>query len=193
MMLRTISFGLILAISFSVLQACSPASESTGDEKILATINDYHLSLDAFSRQLASELELEKNYKLTEDAKREFLETLIDKELLIQEAVRMKLDRRDAFTKAIEKYWESTLIRDLITLKSQEISETIYVSQEEVVERYGALKQSAPTMGPLTEELKEQLLQELKASKKSNRLKTWIDELRKQATIEIDDALLASH
>jgi hypothetical protein len=91
-------------------------------------INDYHLTLDEFQDQLAAELKLEKDFKLTEEAKREFLEGLIRKELLIQEAKRLKLDRKEKFVRAIERYWESTLIRDIMDLKGKEIAKKIFVS-----------------------------------------------------------------
>ena len=193
MMPKTISVGIFLLAMITAMHACSPSPENDGDGKTLATINDYRLPWDAFQRQLASELELEKDYKLTEDAKKEFLETLIRKELLIQEAMRLKLDRKEAFKKSIEKYWESTLIRDLIDLKSLEISETIYISQKEIADRYAELKKSSPDMGPLTDELYAQLQQELKVSKKTVKLNEWIGDLRRQAQIKIDDALLAGH
>ena len=192
-MLKTIFAGLLPIVVAVAIIACSPPSETAGDGQTLATINDYRLTIGAFERQLASELELEKDYKLTESAKREFLETLISKELLIQEAVRLKLDRKEAFTKAIEKYWESTLIRDLIDQKSREIGKTIVVTQEEIAERYDTLKQSSAEIGPLTEQMQAQLHQELQAAKKSKRLSAWIDQLRDQADIEIDEALLNGH
>jgi len=192
-MLKTIFAGLLPIVVAVAIIACSPPSETAGDGQTLATINDYRLTIGAFERQLASELELEKDYKLTESAKREFLETLISKELLIQEAVRLKLDRKEAFTKAIEKYWESTLIRDLIDQKSREIGKTIVVTQEEIAERYDTLKQSSAEIGPLTEQMQAQLHQELQAAKKSKRLSAWIEKLRDQADIEIDEALLNGH
>ena len=189
-MLKKITARLCLAIAVLLLGACSPAPDNSGNDRTLATINDYSLSLGTFQRELASELELEKDYKLTEQAKREFLDTLISKELLIQEAVRRKLDREEAFVKAIEKYWESTLIRDLLSLKGQEISATIVVTQEEIEGHYRTLLTASPEIGPLTDELQAQLDQELKAAKKSKRLRAWIDQLRGAATIEIDEALL---
>jgi len=191
-MRKTIVAGLFLATAIVWIGACSPRSESESDGRTLATINDYSLPLDTFQRELASELELEKDYKLTEKAKREFLETLINKELLIQEAVRRKLDREEAFVKAIEKHWESTLIRDLLSMRGREISAAIVVTQEEIDGHYQTLQKASPEIGPLTDDLQAQLLQELKAAKKSKRLHTWIDQLRGQAAIEIDEALLAN-
>ena len=191
-MLKTIAAALFLATAAVWIGACSPHPEAKNSDRPLATINDYRLSLGTFQRELASELELEKDYKLTEQAKREFLDSLINKELLIQEAVRRKLDRQEAFVKAIEKYWESTLIRDLLSLKGREISAAITVTQEEIEARYHTLQQASPEIGPLTDEMQAQLRQELKAAKKSKQLSAWIDQLRSQAAIEIDEALLAS-
>ncbi len=191
MMARLVCFSLAVLSTLFVLTACSPAREGTGDDRTLATINDYHLSLDAFQRQLAAELELEADYKLTRAAQREFLQSLIRKELLLQEAVRRKLDRREAFTAAIEKYWESTLIRDLIDLKSQEISRAITVTEEEIDARYAALKQATPGIGPLDDERRERLRSELTAAKKTAHLESWIDGLQRNAAIEIDETLLA--
>lgn len=188
--MRCTMFAAVIAAV--LIGGCGPSPE-TGRENdtTLATINDYHLSLDTFQRQLASELELEPDYKLTIDAKREFLDSLIRKELLIQEAVRQELDRQPAFTKAIEKYWESTLIRDLIDKKGREISKRITVTEAEIADRYKALKESAPETGPLSEALRRQLIAELMAAKKTARLDAWMDELRRQATVTIDAKALA--
>jgi hypothetical protein len=159
------------------------------DSKILARINEYHLTLDEFQNQLAAELELDKDFKLTEEAKREFLEGLIRKEVLIQEAKRLKLDRKEKFVRAIERYWESTLIRDLMDLKSKEIAKKIFVSQEEIETRYKEMQATEEEIPPL-EEIQERIINEMKEKKKIRMLKEWISDLRSDAKIEIDQALL---
>ena len=116
------SYSLLFLLLLSLF-CCS--QEKPVESKILARINDYNLTLDAFHHQLAAELEFDKDFKLTEEAKQEFLEELIVKELLIQEAKKLKLDRKDKFIRTIERYWESTLIRDLMDLKSKEIQKDI--------------------------------------------------------------------
>lgn len=116
------SYSLLFLLVLS-LSCCS--QEKSVESKILARINDYNLTLDEFHHQLASELEFDKDFKLTEEAKQKFLEELIIKELLIQEAKKLKLDRKIKFVRTIERYWESTLIRDLMDLKSKEIQKDI--------------------------------------------------------------------
>ncbi len=189
-MRKTIAVSLFLAAAVVWFGACSLSPETESSDQTLATINEYRLPLSSFQRELAFELELEKDYKLTEQAKREFLDSLISKELLIQEAVRRKLDHEEEFIKAIEKFWESTLIRDLLALKGREIAAAIVVTQEEIERQYLALQSASPEIGPLTTDMQVQLRQEIKDAKKSKRLSTWIDQLRDQATIEVNEALL---
>lgn len=185
-MKKELFFPLIFVLSFSLF-CC--AQEQTGKKEIVAKINDYELTLKEFDDQLAAELELDKDFKLTKEAKRKFLEQLIRKELLIQEATELKLDRREKFTKAIERYWESTLIRDLVELKGNEFSQRTYVSQEEIEIRYEELKKSEGEL-PLLEEIQEKITEELKEQKKREKLTAWIIDLRRNAKIEIDQELL---
>lgn len=168
---------------------CCSEEKPARNSNILATINDYQLAVDEFQYQLAAELELDKDFKLTEGAKREFLEGLIRKELLIQEARRLKLDRKEKFVRAIERYWESTLIRDVMDLKSKEINKKIFVSQEEIEDRYKEMKVAEEGLPPL-EEIQEKISNELKEKKKTRMLKEWMSDLREHAKIEIDQVLL---
>ena len=68
------SYSLLFLLLLSLF-CCS--QEKPVESKILARINDYNLTLDEFHHQLAAELEFDKDFKLTEEAKQEFLEELI--------------------------------------------------------------------------------------------------------------------
>ena len=169
------------------LTFCTQKEKEGG--KILAQINDYKLILNEFQAQLAQELELEVDFKLTREAKKEFLEELIRKELLIQEAKRLELDRKEKFVQAIQRYWESTLIRDLMELKGREIDHTTLVTQEEIQSRYEQVDPADKKIVPV-EELQNQIAKKLKGEKKAHRFQIWIDELREKADIKINLELL---
>ena len=181
------SLYLLLFLLSMSLFCCSQEKPEEG--KILSRINDYNLTLDEFQYQLAAELELDKDFKLTNKAKKEFLEQLIRKELLIQEAKKLELDRKDKFVRAIERYWESTLIRDLMDLKCQEIDKKTYLSREEIEIGYKTMQESGEGLPPL-EEVREMVSRELKEKKKTRMLEEWITDLRKNAKIEIAEELL---
>jgi len=185
-MKKGLLFPLLLALSFSLF-CCS--QEQTEKKEILAKINDYELSLKDFEFQLVDELEMDQDFKLTREAREEFLDQLIRKELLIQEAKRLKLDRRKNFVRTIERYWESTLIRDLMELQGKEISKRTVVSQEEMESRYEKMKQSDPDLAPF-KNMQKKIAKQIMEEKKRTRLVAWINEMRKDANIEIDRELL---
>lgn len=169
------------------LFSCSP--DKTEQELILAKINDYSLTINEFNTQLKEELEYDKDFKLNHDAKKAFMDQIITKEILIQEAKRRNLDRKDAFIRAIERYWESTLIRDLMAIEGQKIEKQTVVSQEEIKGRYDALLESDPNQSPLTT-LQEQITQQILNEKKQNALEDWISQLKSNAKIVINEGLL---
>jgi hypothetical protein len=104
-------------------------------------------------------------------------------------ARRLKLDRKEKFTRAIERYWKSTLIRDLLERKSEEISQTIVVPQTEIEAFYERLKKESETSPPLAE-IQDEIITELKEKKMSEKLKEWLTRVEKKADIKIDQKLL---
>jgi hypothetical protein len=178
---------LILFIMCTGLLCCS--QEKAEDSEILARINNYNLSLDTFQNQIAAEIEMDENFRVTKAAKDQFLERLIKKQLLVQEAKKLGLDRKKKFIRAIERYWESTLIRDLMDLKGKEISDKTYISENEIQTRYNEIKGSEETYPPI-EKVREKIRKQLLENKKSRILSEWIDDLRQNADIEINDKLL---
>ena len=179
-------FIFIFAICVSLF-CC--AQEQEEKKEILAKINDYELTLKEYEYQLVAELEMDKDFKLTSEAKKEFLDQLIEKELLIQEAKRLKLDREERFIRTIERYWEATLIRDLMDLKGKEIIERASVTEEEVKLQYEKMKQSGVKPPPF-EKIREKLTREVREAKKRENLVEWMKELRKDAKIEINKEML---
>ncbi|MBW2095298.1 MAG: SurA N-terminal domain-containing protein [Deltaproteobacteria bacterium] len=180
-------FYLVLLLLLVGFSGCKREHEEKPE--ILARINGYNLTLDEFQKQLASEMEMDKEFKLTRDARKAFLNELIKKEILIQEARKLKLDTREAFRRAIERYWESTLIRDLLTLKAKDIAGKTYVSEEEIEARYKAMKAGDKTLPPLND-VREEIKKKLKEEKKTALLEKWINNLKKKADIKINEKLL---
>ena len=181
-------FFCCLTIIFLVsLFSCS--RKEPEKEAVLARVNDYNLILKEFQFRLADEINLEKDFKLTKEAKKEFLEGIIREELFIQEAKKMGMDSREKFVRAMEKYWKYTLIRGLMELKAEEISRRTYISQEEIEDYYNKMKKSEKNFAPL-KAVEERITRELKEKKKRRMLKDWVKDLREKADIEIDYELL---
>ncbi len=178
-----------LLVLFFAFFGAQCSQDETEKKKIVAKINDYEMTLSEFQAELAGELELSGDYKLTNKDEKAFLDQLIQKELLIQEAKQMNLDTREEFIRDIQRYWESTLIKNLMELKGKEITKKVYVSEEEIKNRYARMKAERETLPPL-DEMREKLIRRIKEEKKTRRLKEWVSQLRGRADIEINEKLL---
>ena len=180
---------------FFIVLCCAVLSctqEETKEKQALAKINDYVLTFDEFQVQLAEESKLDRDFKLTQGAKKDFLDQLIVKEVLIQEAKKKNLDRREKFIRAIERYWESTLIRDLMVIEGQKIEKRTVVSQEEIEMHYKKMKALDENQPPL-ESIRESIAEKIMADKKNKMLEEWVNQLKQKATIEINQKLLSNH
>lgn len=173
-----------------ILTILGCASEKNTDEKkIIATINGCNLHLDEFEAKLDKELEFDPQYKTTDTAKKEFLETLITKEILIQEAMSYGLDKEQEFISAIEQYWEATLIKNLMEAKNREITLQTSVTTEEVKKRYSLLQSSNKALPALTQ-IEKEIVDVIKEEKKTRAINQWLDNLKKNSEIEIKEKYL---
>ncbi len=182
-------FTILWITACLTMSVMSCSQEQSDQELILAKINEYTLTLNEFNTLLKEELEYNAEFKVDQDAKRAFLDQIITKELLIQEAKRRQLDREDKFVRSIERYWESTLIRDLMAMEGQAIEKRTVVSQEEIETRYDELHQSSPNPPQLTA-LRDQITQQILEEKKRLSLEDWIGRLKSKAQIRVDEKLL---
>ncbi|NQT56375.1 MAG: hypothetical protein HQ551_09120 [Desulfobacteraceae bacterium] len=183
------SFCLLFTLTLLLSVPCC-TEQKTENAEILAKINDYELTKEEFEFLLVSDLEFDPDFKLTEEARELFLDQLIQQELFIQEAKRLRLDTKEKFIKAIERYWEATLIKELLDLKGKEVNKRTYVTQEEVEVRYEEMKNSNDTIPPF-ERIAKEIAQNLKEEKKRKKLREWINTLRKTAKIEINEEQLS--
>lgn len=158
-------------------------------EKIIAVINGCNLSLDEFNTKLEHELEFHPQYKSTAEAKKEFLQSLIKKELLIQEALNSGLDKNKEFVIAIEQYWEATLIKNLMEFRNHEIKKQTYVSTKEIKNRYSQLKSINKNL-PEYEKVKNEIAGSIRQEKNTKALNQWLDELNRKAAITINEQYL---
>ena len=122
-MKRFIILILIALMVSPVVTGCVSKKE-TGP--IVARVNEYKMTIDDLKEDI-------ENSPYSADEKKdisEFLDLSIRKQVLIQEAQKLGLDRQKPFMKTIERYWEQTLIRELLKQKIQEISKTVPKSEQ---------------------------------------------------------------
>ena len=103
-----------------------------GTEGVLVEINDYWMTVEEFKDEAKNLSTTERKKLVTYEGKKDFLDTIIKREVLLQEAQRQELDKDKDFMKTIEKYWEQALLQTLLKKKSREIVETVRVSNQEI-------------------------------------------------------------
>ena len=170
------------------LVGCTPGKDD--DNGFLVQVNDFRISEQEVDSELKVETKLDSNFYVTDDTKTEFIRDLIQTQLLIQEARKRKLDERELFRETIERYWESTLIRDLLAEKGAEIRKNTVVSEEDLITYYQANKEFLGER-PL-EEIRQEIAQKVEDRMVTDRLEAWIGSLKKAATIEIRDKELSA-
>ncbi len=170
------------------LPACS-TTPSNPDQQVIARINGYELTLDEYEAGFVRELEYDSTYKATAKARKEFLDRMIRQELLIQEAVSRKMDKEQSFIRTIEKYWEATLIKNLMEAQMKEIQTKTFVTDQEIKTRYDQLKTQKKDLPPI-EQVEQKIAQKLKQEKQAALIDQWVDSLKNKADIKVYDELL---
>jgi len=167
-----------------LLPGCSSEDSSarSGNTDVLVKINDSIITLEEFNELIKFEAKVDPELDLTAESKNRFLEYLIRKELMIQEASRLKLNREKEFIRTIEKYWECTLVRNLLDLKTKELKRKILITEDDIETYYSTNKSRFDR--PL-EGVRDEIRSILESKELEERLEQWTMDLRKYADIEI--------
>ena len=154
-MMRTVMVVLAL---FVLVSSCG---EKPGeDKKPIAKVNDFVIAEENFRRELAASVNLRDIPGLSYEDRRRFLDVQIRKELLIQKATELGLDREEEFRQTIERYWEQTLIKGLLQKKSKDLEKEIIVTREEIEDRHREMaktKSDLPSIESMAPETQKEI------------------------------------
>ena len=180
-----LSTRLSLLLALLLLGAGCTANTPPESETIVLQVNDSAITLPEFNEMLKFSAYADPELEITEQSRDDFVQYLIRRQLMIQEAARLKLDRKKEFVMTIQTYWESTLIRNLMDLKSQELKQHVLVTEDEITRYYTENKDRFDTP---PEEAREQIRTILTSKKVEEKLEQWALDLREKADIRINTA-----
>ncbi|MCK5305674.1 MAG: hypothetical protein KAJ66_00895 [Candidatus Omnitrophica bacterium] len=179
----------IILCSFVFLSfGCTKKEE---EKKVVAQINAYYMSEEDLRQDLKALSIYRPDTVKDFSGRMELLNDLIEKEILLQEAQSLNLDKEERFRKTIENYWKQTLLITLIEKKSREISDSVYIYDDEISDYYNKLKTEDPEIKPLLE-IKSRLRRFLRREKETGLMRAWIDNLKEKAYISINEETLKS-
>ncbi len=173
----------ITLISFAA--GCSPINKA-GD-KVVAQVNNYKMTEEDFRYEFKNAPYDETAVLKTEKGRRQYLDGVIEKEVLLQEAQHLGIDREKDFMKSIESYWEQALLKILLERKSKEISGLMHVYDNEIEEYY----RDSGEKQPFTK-AKNEIRDIIKQKKETEAMNAWIEELKKKSYIKVNEEVLKS-
>ena len=189
---RALSFSVIVvAASLSLpFSGCGKGTSQTVSDKPVLTVNNLQLNKEELRQEYQAD-SLMRHEPSTAQGEPEWVSRLVERELLVQEAQRLGLDRDPAFMHSIERFWKEVLIKLLLDRKGREISEQVQVYEPEVEAYYKKLaeEKSGTPIEPLSQ-LRQDLRRQVRQKKEMEALEQWVNGLREKSKIMIDQESL---
>ena len=128
----------VFFIAFSS-SGCGDSSKAGQSRKVIATVNKEPILASELQKDIAIRTRQEPLAKVTPQMEQEQLDLLIDKKLIIQEAVHQGLARDEKFVNTIQTFWEQTLVREFLDSKKKEFAGRLSVTEDEIRSYYTRL------------------------------------------------------
>ena len=175
--MRMIFIGILLASV--ALAGCSAGGG--GDERVVAQVNDYKMTVEDLKYELKNVPYDDASLLETEKGRLDYINRLLEKEILLQEAQKKGLDREKEFMRSIENYWEQALLRLLLQKKSNEISGLIHVYDDEIDEYY---RETGEDLS------RSDISRIIRQKKETEAMNVWVQELKKRSRVKINEKVL---
>lgn len=180
-MKKSIAFLLLLILAVSGCGKPAPK-----DKQIIAKINNYEIAKEEFDDEFRLS-PYSRNASF--NSRKEFLNTLINRKLILQDAEAKGIDRDKDFLKAVERFWEQSLLKLVLERKTNEIAGAVTVTDKEIEALYNKLKEEGKT-DKSYEQLYSQLKWEITRIKETRMLGDWVNSLRNKSDIKLNLDLL---
>ena len=174
MMIRYIKIFFILVL---ILLSCSKSDDS------VIVIDNIRISKEEFEEEFKKY-----NKETTKENIKEFLENFINRKLVLKEAEKLNIDKEKEFLKALQNYWEQSLLKIVLDRKSKELFLSIKITDEEINNFYEKNKDRFDNKD--LEDVYSEIKLILTKEKQKQALSNWIESLRKKSNIKINYKLL---
>ena len=114
-----------------------------------------------------------------------FLDSYIDKKLILKEAENMGLDKEPEFLSDIQVFWEKALLKSVLSKKSDELAALVDISDRKV-RRYYEKNTEKLFAGRELAEVYEQIKWFIIQEEQSNAMEEWSKSLKKKAKIKVN-------
>jgi len=117
--------------------------------------------------------------------KKAFLDSYIEKKLILKEAENMGLDKDPEFLSEIQLFWEKALLKLVLSRKSDELAALVDISDKEVLayfKKNGAKLFAGKKLAEVSDQIEWFIIQ----GKQSGAMEEWTELLKGRAKIKVD-------
>ncbi len=162
------------------------ASKPQAKKEVLAKVNNYEIAKEEFDEEFKNSPYGRVN---TLESKREFLQNLINRKLILQEAEAKGLNKEESFLKMIERFWEQSFLKLALDKKTKEIAGASFVSDKVIKDTYEKMFKDGKT-DKAYDQMYNQIKWEVTKLKETQMLNDWIVGLRRKADVKVNESLL---
>ncbi len=161
-------------------------SRQPNDKIVLVKVNDYEVTLEEFEEEFKESV-----YAVTDtpESRKAFLENLINRKVILQDAQKQNLDKERDFLKSIQKFWEQSLLKAALDKKDKESALLVKIDDALIEQTYKNMAKEGK-VDKAYEQMYNQIKWELGQIERFQILNEWIGGLRKKASIKINYELL---
>jgi peptidyl-prolyl cis-trans isomerase C len=120
------TYVLVMILALAMLPGC--AGEQAPDGPVLATVNKENITQDEILKQMKRIPEWARPQLQDAEGKSKFLDEMIKRELIYQEAEKMKLNNNEEFQAQVKEFKKMTLVQLIL---KKEVDEKVKVDNEE--------------------------------------------------------------
>lgn len=173
--------GSLVVLVSGGLTGCGPPAE---ESQVLVIVNGKPVTHSEFEYRWSQLSESAQARYRREGGKRKFLDDLIMRELLLQEARKRGLDQSPDVLERLERFKEQLALDELM----KEVAKTQVELSNEELEAYYASHLADPKETHGTQVSRERLRQELYAEKRRKQFEDFLTKLRAKAVIRMAEA-----
>ncbi|MDA8087317.1 MAG: peptidylprolyl isomerase [Nitrospiraceae bacterium] len=191
-MKKILLLAAILALAFSCThQNSAKEPASTDNSAVLAKVGDKAITKAMFESELDALPEQVRGYFMKQGGPRAFLDQIIRKEVLYQEALKEGLDKDKDLQAAVKNYKKITMVKLLLQKK---IGKDLSVSDDEAQKYYDSHKdaftmkegKAAGKLVPFSA-IKPLIKQRLASEKEAKAFTDYVSELKKGTKVDVND------
>jgi len=116
--------------------ALTSCAEREAEEPEIASVGGIPILLKDFEREVSMTSRRDPTLKINASSLEDLLDSMMDRKILIREAMERGLSEDRRFIDAIKAYWEQTLIRELVDVRMKELADEVFVTEEEARAHY---------------------------------------------------------